>query len=73
MTDKIPESFWDVLKARYKEMPKDGVILIGAGEELTKAKALEEIEKRSEVGELLARIELNYVRLFKEEAEWAKQ
>lgn len=69
MNEEIPEFFWNVLKARFGKMPENLKIVIGGFGSLTKNEILECLEKRDEIGILLAKMELEYLRLFKQEAE----
>ncbi len=66
---EIPEEFWEILKERFKRMPENLRLVIGGYGNLDKKTILEHLEKRDEIGDLLARIELNYLRLFKQEVE----
>ncbi|MEM2506253.1 MAG: hypothetical protein QXF61_04335 [Nitrososphaeria archaeon] len=61
-SDEIPEFFWKVLKTRFEKMPGNLRITIG-NLTLTKDEILECLEKKNETGKLLAKIELEYLRL----------
>jgi len=67
MNEKIPEEFWEILIERYKRMPKNIKIVIGGFGEIDRNVAIKALKERSELGLLLAKLELNYLRLFKEE------
>ncbi|MGC9058929.1 MAG: hypothetical protein ACP5H3_00770 [Candidatus Aenigmatarchaeota archaeon] len=67
--EEIPEVFWKIAKARFEKMPSHLRLFIGGIGSLTKEKILDEIEKRSEIGKLLVKMQLEYLKLFKEEAE----
>jgi len=69
MGTSIPDDFWDVLIKRYERMPPHTKIVIGGFGAIGKDKILEHLKKRDELGALIAQIELNYLKLFKEEAE----
>lgn len=66
--DDVSDDFWAVMVKRYEKMPTNISIAIGSGETVDKKKALESLKKRDELGVLLARIELRYLELFKDEA-----
>lgn len=69
MTNYIPEEFWEVLIKRYERMPPHIKVVIGGFGAVDRDKIIEHLKKRDEIGELIAQIELNYLKLFKEEAE----
>lgn len=69
MRDSLPKEFWAVLMKRYEKMPSDVKIVIGGFGAMDKKEIMEHIKKKDEVGALIAQIELNYLKLFKEEAE----
>jgi len=73
MTNYIPDEFWEVLIKRYERMPPHIKVVIGGFGAVGKDKIIEHLKKRDELGALIAQIELNYLKLFKEEAEslWA--
>ena len=62
---KIPEEFWDVVFARFKKMPSNLKLVIGVGS-LSKKEILEHLSKRDEVGKLIVKMQLEYLKLFKE-------
>jgi hypothetical protein len=68
MREEIPEIFWELVKARFERMPSNLRLVIGGGS-LKKEEILKHIEKRDEVGEFLVRMEMEYLKLIKEEAE----
>jgi hypothetical protein len=69
MSDKIPESFWSIVKARFKLMPDNLRIVIGGYGSLTKKDILKHLEKKDEIGKLLVRMQIEYLKILKEEAE----
>ena len=68
MEFSIPAEFWAVLIERYKRMPSNTRVVIGKLGALGKEEIMEHLEKKDEIGSLVARIELNYLKTFKEEA-----
>ncbi len=62
--EEIPETFWRIAKARFEKMPSHLRLIIGANS-LTKEEILNEIEKRSEVGKLLVKMQLEYLKFLK--------
>ena len=66
MNDKIPESFWSVVKARFKLMPDNLRIVIGGYGSLTKKDILKHLEKRDEIGRLLVKMQMEYLKVLKE-------
>jgi hypothetical protein len=69
MREEIPEIFWELVKARFERMPPNLRLVIGGIGSLKREEILKHIEKRDEVGELLVRMEMEYLKLIKEEAE----
>lgn len=69
MSDYIPDEFWEILIKRYERMPSHIKVVIGGLGALERDKIISHLKKRDEIGELIAQIELNYLKLFKEEAE----
>jgi hypothetical protein len=69
MKEEIPEVFWEIIKARFEKMPPHLKLVIGGFGSLKKEEILEHIEKRDEIGKLLVETQLEYLKLFKEEAE----
>lgn len=67
--EEIPEFFWDVVKARFEKMPPYLKLVIGGVGALKKEEIIEHIEKRDEIGKLLVQSQINYLKIFKEEAE----
>ena len=65
---KIPEELWEVVLARFEQMPSHLKFVIGGYGALSKREILNHIKKRDEIGELLVRMHLEYFKLFKEEA-----
>ncbi|MCL5419756.1 MAG: hypothetical protein M1354_02655 [Candidatus Marsarchaeota archaeon] len=72
MTGEIPDEFWGIMIKRYEKMPSHISIAIGGGESIDKKKAIEALKKRDGTGVLLAKIELRYLELFKDEAQWKR-
>ncbi len=66
----IEEEFWEIAKARFECMPENIRIAIGGFGELDKKKILEHLERRDDLGKLLVKMQINYLTLFKREAEW---
>jgi hypothetical protein len=69
MKDEIPEIFWELVKARFEKMPSNLRLVIGGVGSLKKEEILKHIEKKDEIGELLVRMEMEYLKLLKEEVE----
>ena len=69
MKDKIPESFWSVVEARFKLMPDNLRIVIGGYGSLSKKEILKHLRKRDEIGKLLVKMQIEYLKILKEEAE----
>ena len=69
MREEIPEIFWELVKARFERMPPNLRLVIGGIGSLKREEILKHIEKRDEVGEFLVRMEMEYLKLIKEEAE----
>jgi hypothetical protein len=69
MREEIPEIFWELVKAKFERMPPNLRLVIGGIGSLKKEEILKHIEKRDEVGEFLVRMEIEYLKLIKEEAE----
>ena len=67
----IPKEFWAVLIERYERMPSNARVVIGGLGALDKKEIIKHLEKKDEIGSLIAQIELNYLKIFKEEAELA--
>jgi hypothetical protein len=69
MKDDIPEIFWEIIKARFERMPSNLKLVIGGFGALKKEEILQHLEKRDEIGRLLVKMQIEYLKLFKEEAE----
>ncbi|MCC5994106.1 MAG: hypothetical protein LM587_00720 [Candidatus Aenigmarchaeota archaeon] len=69
MKEEIPEIFWELVKARFERMPPNLRLVIGGVGSLKKEEILNHIEKKDEIGELLGRMEIEYLKLIKEEVE----
>ncbi len=67
----IPSGFWAVLIERYDRMPSNARVVIGGFGALGKKEIMEHLKKKDEIGLLIAQIELNYLKIFKEEVEMA--
>lgn len=64
---KFSEDEWAIVTERVHAMPAHLRMSIG-GTSLTKEELLEHLKKRDEIGALLVKIHLNYLRSFKQEA-----
>ncbi|MEM5878202.1 MAG: hypothetical protein QXF12_04970 [Candidatus Aenigmatarchaeota archaeon] len=69
MKDEIPDFFWDVVKARFERMPSHLKLVIGGVGPLEKNDIIKHIEQRDEIGKILVKTQLNYLRIIAEEAE----
>ncbi|MGC8812451.1 MAG: hypothetical protein ACP5O8_02585 [Candidatus Aenigmatarchaeota archaeon] len=69
MKSEIPEVFWKIVKARFERMPSNLTLVIGGFGSLKKEEILQHLEKKDEIGELLVKMEMEYLKLFKQEAE----
>lgn len=59
---------WDLVRARIEVMPPHLKLSIGGMGEFDKDRLLEEIDEKTEIGELIVKIYFNYLRSFKKEA-----
>ena len=59
---------WELAKARIGALPSNIRISVGGVGGLTREDLLTHIEKQDDLGKLLASIQLNYVRSFRQEA-----
>lgn len=66
---KISDELWEIVKARFEKMPANLRLVISGCGSLTKKKIIEHLEKRDEIGKLLVRMQMEYLKMFKEEAE----
>ena len=64
----IPEEFWAVLIERYKRMAPNIRAVIGKLGALDREEIIEHLEKKDEIGSLIAQIEFNYLKTFKADA-----
>lgn len=67
-TSLFDQYIWDLIRARIEKMPPNLKVSIGGAGEFDKNKLLEEIDNKSEIGELLVKIYFNYIKSFKKEA-----
>ena len=67
--NEISNDYWIVVKSRFEQMPENMKISIGGFETLTKEDIIEHIEKKDQIGQLLVKMQMNYLRLFKKEAD----
>ena len=65
---KIPDELWEIVLARYERMPSHLKLVIGGYGALTKKEILEHIKKRDEIGKFLVKMQVEYFKIFKEEA-----
>jgi hypothetical protein len=63
---KIPDDAWAIAKARIEAMPSGLKMSIGSYGTLTKVELLEEIDKHSDIGKLIAEAQLDFLRRFKQ-------
>lgn len=66
--NRISEDEWKIVKARIERMPSNLKLHLGGLGSFDKNDLIKEIEKKSDVGQLLVKINFNYLRTFKEEA-----
>jgi len=66
--EKISEDEWKIVKARIELMPANLKLHLGGLGSFNKNQLIDEIEKRSDVGRLIVKINLTYLRTFKDEA-----
>ncbi|RLI95942.1 MAG: hypothetical protein DRP00_06075 [Candidatus Aenigmatarchaeota archaeon] len=66
---RIPKKFWEVVKARYERMPENLKLVIGGYGSLSKKEILEHLERKDEVGKFLVRMQLEFFKVLREEAE----
>ena len=69
MKDEISDAIWSVVKARFERMPRNLRLVIGGCGSLSKEEILQHLEKKDETGRFLVRMQLEYIKVFKEEAE----
>ncbi len=67
-TEHFSEDQWKIVKARLQSMPTNMNVSIGGMGPFTKDQLLEQIDEKSPVGELLVKVNFNYLRSFKKEA-----
>ena len=60
---------WGVVKSRFEQMPENMRIAIGGSHTLTKDDIIRHIENKDETGELLVKMQMNYLKLFKKEVD----
>ncbi len=68
MPEEFTEDEWKIVKLRVLSMPANMKIFIG-GSSFKKDELIQHVEDRDDVGKLLVKIHLNYLRSFKKEAE----
>ena len=68
MPEEFTEEEWKIVKLRVLSMPANMQIFIG-GSSFKKDELVQHVENRDDVGKLLLKIQLNYLRSFKKEAE----
>ena len=61
---EITEEMWGIVEARIEEMPPNIKMSIGNAS-YSKADLLKSVKARNEVGELVAMMEIKYLRAFK--------
>jgi len=62
------EDEWKIVRARIEQMPPHLMLSIGGMGPFNKEQLLEHIDKKDDIGALLAKVHFNYLRSFKEEA-----
>ena len=65
----ITNDEWGVVKSRFEQMPENMRISIGGFQTLTKDDIIRHIENKDETGELLVKMQMNYLKLFKKEVD----
>jgi len=68
----VSDDEWKIVKARVQRMPPHLKLHIGGLGSFSKEQLVDEINKKSDVGKLLVKINLNYLRSFKEESKLLK-
>ncbi len=66
--ERISEDEWKIVKARVESMPANLKLHLGGLGSFDKSQLIDEIEKRTDVGRLIVKINFNYLRTFKDEA-----
>jgi hypothetical protein len=69
MKEDVPEIFWEIVKARFERMPRNLKLVIDGFGVLKKEEILQHLGKRDEVGKLLVRMQIEYLKTFKKEVE----
>lgn len=62
---EINEEEWEIVKARIKQMPPHLSLSIGGQGPFDKEELINHVEKRSEIGILIAEMELAYLKALK--------
>ena len=65
---EIPEAFWEIAIARFKKMPSHLKLIIGGIGTLSKEDILNHLRRRDEIGRLLVKMQIEYLKLLAEEA-----
>ena len=65
---EVPEIVWEITIARFERMPEHLKLVIGGAGVLSKKEILEHLRKRDEIGKLLVKMQMEYLKLFAEEA-----
>jgi len=68
MKEKIHDEIWEIVLARFERMPSNLKLVIGGYGALSKDEILEHIRRKDEIGKFLVKMQLEYFKLFKEEA-----
>ena len=66
---EISNDDWIVVKSRFEQMPENMRISMGGFQTLTKEDIIRHIEEKDETGELLVKMQMNYLKLFKKEVD----
>lgn len=56
----------ELVKARLETMPSDAILSMGNDGEFNKKQLIEEVERNTEVGKKIVKIQMQYLRLLKE-------
>ena len=65
MEEKLPEEAWDIAKFRIEAMPKTLKLSIGGAGALNKDQLIYHIEKRDDIGRMIAEAQIYFLRTFK--------
>jgi len=63
--NKLPEEAWGIAKFRIEAMPKTLKLSIGSTGALNKDQLIDHIEKRDDIGKMIAEAQINFLRTFK--------